>query len=117
MNTIKAVRILHEFVDEYQREEVGDSGDNFIRLFDEYIKRHHIKEKNISFYLHVAIVKGFISVDEKEKTIGNAFNFSSSFSEYVIEADSKKNKFVYGLIGSIVTVIGGLIGALITSLL
>lgn len=76
-----------------------------------------LKKKNISFYLHVAIVKGFISVDEKEKTIGNAFNFSSSFSEYVIEADSKKNKFVYGLIGSIVTVIGGLIGALITSLL
>lgn len=116
MNIIKAVRILHNFIVLNENEEIGKDGENFERLFIRYTKQHHYRAQSVSFYLHLAIVKGFIIFDNQANKIGEAFEISTAFTDHVIKNDTQRKKFLYGLIGSVFTIVGGIIGALIAAL-
>ena len=51
------------------------------------------------------------------ETLGEAVEPTWTFTEYILEREKNFSKFLYGLLGSAVTIIGGLIGALITALI
>lgn len=84
-------------------------------MFIHYLRQHHFKTQNVSFYLHLARVKEFILFDDQAATIGEAFEVSKEFTDYVIKNDAKKRQFLYGLIGSLCTIVGGIVGALIAA--
>lgn len=117
MNTIRAVNELISFIT-YHGNENYISHQNFEEHFLSFLSKKFSLRKieKILSKLQIAVSKGFISQTEYYKTISENIVISTAFADYVIEQEQAKRKFLYGLAGSGLTIIGGLIGALITAL-
>lgn len=119
MTISKAVELLIKFQNMNPDIKVETATD-IKKMNSEFQKYLHSKRKNqheVNFKLDIAISKGFIVINPEASTMENFVEVSENFSDYIISQESTKKKFVYGLIGSAVTVGGGLIGALIAALL
>lgn len=86
----------------------------------EFEKYLHAKRKNqheVNFKLKIALSKEFIKLNYSASTLEEFVEVTETFSNYVLSQETAKKKFLYGAIGSAITVVGGLIGALIAVLI
>ena len=112
MNIQKSIKLLSQFLD-------TNDGKNFLtnkknsQKFDKYLKKHYSQRKisSIYYYLSIASAKGFL---ERFK---NTIFVTEKYSDYIIEMEKENKKFIQYLIGSLLTIIGGIIGSILTFLL
>lgn len=115
MTISKAVELLMKFVDansdaKIETKEDCDKVDNDLEKF---IRSKHKNEHEFSYKLKIAESKEFIIFDYNANTLGEGVTTTEKFADYILSKESNSSKFLHGLIGSIVTVVGGVIGAVI----
>ena len=86
--------------------------DNDLKAYLKSDKAYH----EVNYKLSLAEKKGYIIYNYDAETVGDSFEPTDLFTDYILEREKNFSKFLYGLIGSVIAVAGGLIGALITAL-
>lgn len=116
MTITKAMNQLIFFLNSYGNEKYiskQHTQEAFVLFLSKKFNPHKIE--TIFLKLHIAMSKGFINWVEYFDTISQNIIITSVFANYVVDQEKGKQKFLYGLWGSIITIVGGLIGALITA--
>lgn len=117
MTIAKAVEIFLKYVDKNSEREIKTEAD--FNEIENDLKKYLKSEKTyyeVSYKIELAEKKGYLVFNENADTFGEAVDPTSSFTEYIIEREKTLSKFLSGLIGSALTIFGGLVGALITAL-
>lgn len=119
MTIYRAVKILESFIEEHMNDPFTTGYDLRKQLKDYAFQQHKNKSYICEFLykLDIAIAHEFILIKPYENRMGDAIQITKAFSEYCTKRESLTQKFIHALIGSIITVFGGLIGALITALI
>ena len=95
--------------------QIQEDWENLENSFKLFLKSKR-KFFEVSYKVSLAEKKGYIICDRNAETVGEAFEPTELFTDYVLDREKNYSKFLYGLIGSGIAVLGGLIGALITAL-
>lgn len=121
MKISKVVFVFMQFIDNTREIKIDPEDDNFLNTFEEdlklFLRKRHINFDKFVYKFFLALKQDFFEVDQDAETLAEAFSVSKHFADYVLEQEKGFTKFLYGLIGSCITVVGGLIGALIAALL
>ncbi len=117
MTIAKAVELLMKFVDINYEQCVKTDEDIKIleNKFEEFLKSKHKNKLEVSYKLNIAFSKNFLIRNDNELDFGNYLQTTEIYADYILKNENNRSKFIYGLVGSAITVIGGLIGALITA--
>ena len=117
MTIAKAVEMFLKFVNANSERELKTDSDikNFEFAFKCYLRSEKTYHE-VNYKIELAKKKGYLKFNNDAELLGEAVEPTSSFTEYIIEREKNFSKFLYGLLGSGVAVVGGLIGALITAL-
>ncbi len=117
MTIAKAVELLMKFVDTNYEQCVKTDEDIKIleNKFEEFLKSKHKNKLEVSYKLNIAFSKNFLIRNDNESDFGNYLQTTEIYADYILKNENNRSKFIYGLVGSAITVIGGLIGALITA--
>ena len=118
MTIKKAIYYLLEFTDN-NLTPVSDY-ETFDKSIIEFFKHKRFSNRKITqikFLIDTANANGFLELNENAMSYEEMFSTTKLFAEYVLKIEDDFIKFKYGLIGSVITIVGGLIGALIAALL
>lgn len=117
MTVSKAVELLMKFVDSHEHLPTESKEDLKIvgYEFEKFLSTKHKNLQDASYKLEIAICKGFVSFNDEAETLSEYVELSTEFADYHLGKEKAWIKFIYATIGSVLTVVGGIIGALITA--
>lgn len=118
MSIEKAIKILLKFKEENKDKPFDylDFWDDFNNYLSSKIKSKKVI-KNIQLKLEIAQLKDFIMFSDDAETdiYGYAILLTPEFAEYMLENERSNKKIFWGALGSLFTLIGTIIGALIAT--
>lgn len=116
MTISKSVELILKFCNSHSDKKISDDGNNIEKEFISYLRTHkHRNVDEVLYKIDLAMKKGFLEINLDADNFGEAFSSTILFSDYIIERENRFSKFIYGLTGSVLTVVGGVIGALIAA--
>ncbi len=118
MSISKAVELLIKFIELNSDDNV--SSENDLRIveskFEKFLKSRHKNISEVDYKIKIAFSNGFLVQNDNESQLCKFIQPTEKFADYILKNENNRIKFIYGLIGSGITVVGGLIGALISAI-